>query len=170
MPSTAQGSAVPTDLKAVRRWEVLSLLPNATVSRVNVEKIARRDLDISDWNSLPSAPSAGRDLQEHGLSLADLNEYSISKSTGPDDSFFHLSAHSHKYSNLKGASSSSVGGGRSRLMKSSGGGESPSARTLLLVAHVTRRPFGVFSQSKCPDHQHFTLFYSSQEKPRGSGL
>lgn len=111
MPSTAQGSAVPTDLKAVRRWEVLSLLPNATVSRVNVEKIARRDLDISDWNSLPPAPLAGRDLQEHGLSLADLNEYSISKSTGPDDSFFHLSAHSHKYSNLKGASGSSVGGG-----------------------------------------------------------
>lgn len=54
MLSTAQGSAVPTDLK-----EVLSLLPSAIVSRVNVEKMANRDLDITDWNSLPPAPSAG---------------------------------------------------------------------------------------------------------------
>lgn len=95
MLSTAQASAVPMDLK-----EVLSLLPSATVSRVNVEKMANRDLNITDWNSLPPAPLAGWDPQEHGLSLADLNEYSISKSTGPDDSFFHLSGHSHKYSNL----------------------------------------------------------------------
>lgn len=105
MLSTAQSSVVPMDLK-----EVLSLLPSATVSRVNVEKMANRDLDITDWNSLPPAPLAGWDPQEHGLSLADLNEYSISKSSGPDDSFFHLGGQSHKYSNLKGGSSS-VGGG-----------------------------------------------------------
>lgn len=54
MLSTAQARAVPMDLK-----EVLSLLPSATVSRVNVEKVANRDLDITDWNSLPPAPLAG---------------------------------------------------------------------------------------------------------------
>lgn len=80
---------------------------------MNVEKIANRDLYISDCNSLPPTPLAGGDLMEHGLSLADLSDYSISKSTGPDDSFFHTSGHSHKYSNLKGGSSSG-GGGRSR--------------------------------------------------------
>lgn len=169
------------DLKAVSRWEVLSLLPNATVSTENVEKTANRGLYISDWNSLPPTPLAGGDLKEQSSSLADLNEYSISKSTGPDDSFFHPSGHSHKYSNLKGGSSSSSWrrwwqewrgrDGRSRLKKSRSG-ESPSARTLHLAAQVTWRLIFIcmFSQSKYTDHQHFTvlqiLFYSSLKKQR----
>lgn len=122
--------------------------------------------------------SWGEDLKEQGSSLADLNQYSISKSTGPDDSFFHPSAHRHKYSNLKGGSSSSSWWRRrewrgSRLKKSRSGGESPSARTLHLAAHVTWRPMFIciVSQSKYPDHQPF---YSSANsflfKTRGSGL
>lgn len=102
------------DLKAVSWWEALSLCPKATVFRGNDEKIANRDLYISDWNSLPPRPLVARDLMKHDSSLADLDEYSISKSTGPDDSFFHLSGCSHKYSNLKGGSSSTVGGAGGR--------------------------------------------------------
>lgn len=106
-----------------------------------------------------------------------------SNSTGPGDSFFHSSEHSDKYSNLKGGSSSSWRrqrwwwwqewwgrDGRSRLRKSRSRGELLSARTLHLSTHLTCRPICIciFSQSKYPDHQHFTVlqtvFYSSREK------
>lgn len=73
------------------------------------ENSQHRPLALLHWNSLPPAPLAGWALKEEGLSMADLNEYSLSRSTGPDDSFFHINGHSHKYSNLKGGSSSSGG-------------------------------------------------------------
>lgn len=175
MPSTAHRPVVSHRPKRlVRRWKVLSLLPSTTVSRVTIEKIATGDLYISDWNSLPPTPLAGWNLKEHVLSLADPNEYSISKSSGPDDSFFRLNGHSHKYSNLKGGrSSSSVGGGGRR------GAEGTEKQTLeeqqqRRVTLSKNSPSGrsydmffffIFSQSKYPDHQHFpvlqTLFYSS---------
>lgn len=71
------------------------------------------------------APSAGgpRSPEEGGPSRADLSRYSISRSTGPDDSFFHISGRSHKYSNLVAAQLGWVEwGGRCRTVGEEAGG------------------------------------------------
>ncbi|KAM7413438.1 hypothetical protein PAMA_020705 [Pampus argenteus] len=93
------------------KWEVLSLLQNTTGLRVNVKKIANRDLQLSQAGTHCPYTLGWVSSQEQGLSLADLDEYSISRSTGPDDGFFHINGHSHKYSNPKGGSSSSGSSG-----------------------------------------------------------
>lgn len=115
------------------------------------ENSQQRPPALPSWNSLPPAPLAGWALSEQGLSLADLDEYSISRSTGPDDGFFHINGLSHKYSNPKGRSSSS--GSRWSGEERTGQemqvvavgvpqrrSESPSARALHLVSQLSCRP------------------------------